>query len=101
MPKIYEYFGLIFFINTDDHKPVHVHIKYAGYESKVEIEYEKGGKLKNIVLKKVTHKQHIPVNKQSDAINFVKKFHSKITDKWTMVIIKKETPAFEKILKKV
>lgn len=101
MPKIYEYFGLIFFINTDDHKPVHVHIKYNGYESKIEIEYEKGGKLKDVTLKKVVGKQHIPENKQSDAIRFVKKFHSQITDKWATVMVKKATPSFEKIIKKV
>jgi hypothetical protein len=35
MPKIYEYFGLIFLIRTDDHDPIHVHIQYAGKESKV------------------------------------------------------------------
>jgi len=57
--------------------------------------------LKKVILKKVTNKQHIPTNKQADAINFVKKFHSQITDKWIMVIVKKETPKFEKIIKKV
>ena len=29
MPKIFEYFGLIFFVYTEDHLPIHVHVKYA------------------------------------------------------------------------
>lgn len=39
MPKIFEYFGLIFFIYTEDHLPIHVHVKYAEYESKFEEAY--------------------------------------------------------------
>jgi hypothetical protein len=29
MPKIYEYFGIVFFFYANDHEPVHVHGQYA------------------------------------------------------------------------
>jgi hypothetical protein len=35
MPKIYEYFGLIFLFYANDHEPIHVHVQYAEFESKV------------------------------------------------------------------
>jgi hypothetical protein len=27
MPTLYEYFGLTFFFNADDHEPIHIHIE--------------------------------------------------------------------------
>ena len=42
MPKIYEYFGLVFLFYSDDHTPIHVHAKHGEYESKLELVYEKG-----------------------------------------------------------
>ena len=35
MPKIYEYFGIVFFFYANDHEPIHVHVQFAEYESKV------------------------------------------------------------------
>ncbi len=42
MPKIYEYFGFIFFFYANDHEPIHVHVQYAEYESKVTFVYDNG-----------------------------------------------------------
>ena len=28
MPKIYEYFGLIFYFYSNEHEPIHVHVKH-------------------------------------------------------------------------
>jgi antitoxin component YwqK of YwqJK toxin-antitoxin module len=42
MPKIYEYFGLIFLFYSNDHLPVHVHVKNGDFESKFEFIYEDG-----------------------------------------------------------
>jgi len=48
MPKIYEYFGLIFLFYSNDHLPVHVHVKSDDNENKYILEYE-DGKLVDIV----------------------------------------------------
>ena len=29
MPKIFEYFGFIFYFYSNEHEPIHVHVKYA------------------------------------------------------------------------
>ena len=42
MPKIYEYFGIIFFFYANDHEPIHVHVQYAECESKVTFVYDNG-----------------------------------------------------------
>lgn len=35
MPKVYEYFGLVFFFYSNDHEPVHLHVRYQDTESKL------------------------------------------------------------------
>ena len=35
MPKIYEYLGIIIMFYSNEHKPIHVHGKYQGFESKM------------------------------------------------------------------
>ena len=47
MPKLYEYFGLIFLFYSQEHEPIHVHCKFQDTESKAEIRYE-NGKFKEI-----------------------------------------------------
>ena len=33
MPKIYEYFGIIFFLYPNDHEPIHAHAISGGNET--------------------------------------------------------------------
>ena len=42
MPKIFEYLGIVFFFYANDHKPLHVHARYAEYESIIELEISEG-----------------------------------------------------------
>ena len=42
MPKIYEYFGFIFYFWSNEHEPIHVHVKKGGRESVYEIILENG-----------------------------------------------------------
>ena len=34
MPKLYEYFGLIFLFYSDDHDPMHLHVQSGGREGR-------------------------------------------------------------------
>lgn len=33
MPKIFEYFGFIFFFYSNEHEPIHVHVMHNGCQS--------------------------------------------------------------------
>jgi len=37
MPRLYKYKGIEFFFWSDDHKPVHLHVKYGGAVAKAEL----------------------------------------------------------------
>ena len=37
MPKLYEYLGIVIFFYSNEHEPVHVHGRYQGMESKIEL----------------------------------------------------------------
>jgi hypothetical protein len=42
MPKLYDYFGLVVLLYSNEHEPVHVHGRYQGRESKAELIIEDG-----------------------------------------------------------
>jgi hypothetical protein len=62
MPKLYEYFGLIFLFYSQEHEPIHIHGKFQDKESKAEIIFE-NGKFNEIVIKDVPGKE--PLDKQN------------------------------------
>ena len=37
MPKIFEYFGFIFYFFSNEHEPIHVHVKSADGKAKFDI----------------------------------------------------------------
>ena len=42
MPKIYEYFGLIFYFYTNEHEPMHVHVRKVENETIYSLIFEDG-----------------------------------------------------------
>lgn len=42
MPKLYEYFGLVFFVWTHEHYPMHLHIRRGRRESIIELLVDDG-----------------------------------------------------------
>lgn len=82
MPKIYEYFGIIFLFYANDHLPIHVHAQYGEFENKFEFEFE-NGKLKKLMILPVKGKLPLPEAKKRDAEIFVKQFCKEIAEKWT------------------
>lgn len=53
MAKIYTYAGIAFFLYTDDHKPIHVHVRYQGNEYRAFLTYGKRGGITKIEWKRV------------------------------------------------
>jgi len=80
MPKLYEYFGLVFLFYSQEHEPIHIHGKYQDTESKAEIKFE-NGKFKEVLIKEVQGKK--PLNTQN-----LKKF-KKIVELYRDDIIRK------------
>lgn len=81
MPKLYEYLGIIILFYANEHKPVHVHGRKAGKESKAEITIKDGTEY-IITIKLVTGKPPLD-NKDLKAFkNFVTVYAEKIVQKW-------------------
>ena len=100
MPKIFEYFGIIFLFYSDEHLPIHVHIQYQEFESKLEFIFE-NGKLIDLKLKKVKGKMPLPQNKLKEAISFSKKYYPKIASKWNDFFVLRKTVKTERITRRI
>ena len=100
MPKIFEYLGFTFLFYANDHLPVHVHVQFGEFESKIIFAYEEG-KLKSLVYKNVKRKIAIPSDKQKEVNKFLKKYHSRVVEKWNDFFVYNKTVKCEVINKKV
>lgn len=98
MPKIYEYFGLIFLFYSNDHLPVHVHVKNGDFESKFELIYE-DGKLADIKIIKT--RNQLNETQTKDSLKFIKKYHKQISEKWYEFFVLNKTPKCRKITTKL
>lgn len=100
MPKIYEYFGLIFFFYSNEHEPVHVHVSHAGKESVFEL-IMKDGVLVEIKKRGVRFKNKLSIKDEKEAVLFIEKYHKNIIDKWIKFFVLKERVKSTKITKKI
>jgi len=100
MPKLYEYFGLIFLFYSQEHEPIHVHGKYQDKESKAEIIYE-NGKFKEILIKKVPGKAPLDAQNLKKFIKVVELYREDIVRKWIDFFVYNIEIPFEKISKKI
>lgn len=98
MPKIYEYIGYVFFFYSNEHLPVHCHVKKGDREIKIELKYI-DGKL-HLKFIKVRGKIKFEGKKLADIEWFIKKHHNGIVAKWTAYFIYGKRPNFEKIMTK-
>ncbi len=88
MPRIYEYFGIVFFIWTDDHAPIHVHCQQEGRESVFELFINNGQLIK--IVKRKGGKQLLP-EQERKAIELIEVKYQDIAEKWFKIIFKGET----------
>src|SRR4051812_11621821 len=100
MPKIFEYIGYILFFYSNEHEPIHVHVQYKEYQSKIDLEFE-NGKLRTISHKAVKGYKVIPVQNQKEINIFLRRYHSEIINKWTDFFILHRKPKFERITKRI
>ena len=99
-PKIYEYLGLIFFFYANEHLPIHVHVSFAEFESKFELEYE-NGRFNNINVLKVKGRLPLLPKEINEAIKFIKIYHRGIVEKWTEFFVQNRKVTCEIINQKI
>lgn len=100
MPKIFEYFGLVFYIYTNDHLPIHVHVKHGELESKIEFIYE-NAELVDLKLKKVRGRSSLSIKHIKDAMAFCNKYNEAIKDCWLDIMVFNKPVKAKKITKKI
>ena len=100
MPKLYEYFGLIFLFYSNEHEPIHIHGKYQERESKAEIVFE-NGKFLEIVIKDVQGKKPLDANNLRKFKKIVELYRDDIVRKWIDFFVYNIEIVPEKITKKV
>jgi hypothetical protein len=100
MPKIFEYFGMIFYFYSNEHLPVHVHVKYGQYESIYEI-YMEEGKLKTLKKRKKRGVEHLPSVQAKETEKFITHYVGDITKLWFEYFVLKNTVKCKKISKKL
>lgn len=100
MPKLYEYFGLIFLFYSQEHEPVHVHGKFQDKESKAEIIFE-DGKFKEIIIREVQGKAPLDVQNLKKFKKVVELYRDDIVRKWIDFFVYNIEFPSEKITKKL
>ncbi len=100
MPKIFEYFGFIFYFYSNEHEPIHVHVQHGSSESIFEL-IMMGGKLIDI---RTRDKGGVPPLSNKDkrtAKDFIEKYHKNIIDKWVKFFVMKKAVRSTNITKKI
>ena len=100
MPKLIEYFGLVFYFYSNEHLPVHVHVSHAEYETIFELFFE-AGKLSDIQVRKASGIEMLPAKDQKEATKVLEKYADEIAKKWFDFFVLKKKPAIRKITKRL
>jgi len=92
MPKIFEYFGFIFYFFSNEHEPIHVHVKHSGTECIFDLIIE-DGQLKDIMRREKQGAKPIDSKDEKVAIEFINKYWQRIVEKWIdFFVMKKVVP---------
>jgi len=100
MPKIFEYFGFIFYFYSNEHEPIHVHVIHGGCESIFDI-ILLNGNLEDI---RTRDKRGIDPLSEKDirtAKAFIRKYYKNIVEKWIKFFVLKQAIRSTKIRKKI
>lgn len=89
MPKIFEYFGFIFYFYSNEHEPIHVHVLHGEKESIFElIMYD--GKLSKIEMREKRGSKPLSDKDKRTVIEFIEKYHKNIIEKWVKFFVLKK-----------
>jgi len=100
MPKIFEYFGFIFYFYSNEHEPIHVHVIHSGKESIFDLIMLNGELVE-------THKREKkgadPLSEKDCRIAeaFIRKYYKNIIEKWVKFFVLKQSVRSTTIKKKL
>lgn len=100
MPKIYEYFGFVFFFYSNEHEPIHVHVTHDGCETVFEMIMQ-DGELLEIQKRRKKGIEPLSSDDESVAIEFIEEYYKDIIDKWVEFFVLKQKVYNTKITKRL
>ena len=89
MPKIFEYFGFIFYFFSNEHEPIHVHVKHSGTECIFDLILE-NGVLKDIIRREKQGARPLDSKDEKVAIEFINRYWPRIVKKWIDFFVMKK-----------
>ncbi len=81
MPKLYEYLGIIVFLYSREHEPIHVHARFGECENKIENLFENGF-VKSIRVLSVAGRKPLPAKQKKEFKHLVTKLSDEIVQSW-------------------
>ncbi|WAC12203.1 DUF4160 domain-containing protein [Dyadobacter pollutisoli] len=100
MPKILEYFGIVFYFYSNDHLPIHVHVSYNEYETIFEIFFE-DGTLKDLKIRPAAGIEALPTPQLKEARKVIEAYAEVIVNRWTDFFVLKKKVSSIKITQKL
>lgn len=100
MPKIFEYFGFIFYFYSNEHEPIHVHVLHGSKESIFDL-IMMNGELVEIQVRDKKGVASLPEKDKRTAEAFIRKYHKNIIDKWVKFFVLKQSIRSTNIKKKL
>lgn len=89
MPKIFEYFGFVFFFYSNEHEPIHVHVTHKGCQSIFELIMQ-DGKLVEIRMREKAGAEPLSSKDQKTAEAFIQKYSKNIISKWVKFFVMRQ-----------
>ena len=100
MPKIFEYFGFIFYFYSNEHEPIHVHVLHGGKESIFDL-IMMNGELEDVYVREKKGADPLTEKEKRTAEAFIQKYHKNIIEKWIKFFVLKQTIRSTNIKKKI
>ena len=100
MPKIFEYFGFIFYFYSNEHEPIHVHVLHGGRESIFDL-IMMDGLLAQIGVREKKGAEPLSEKDKRTAEEFIRKYHKNIIQKWVKFFVLKQSVRSKKKKKKL
>ena len=100
MPKIFEYFGFIFYFFSNEHEPIHVHVIHGGKESIFDL-IMLNGALQEIRVRERKGAEPLAEKDKRTAEEFIRKYYKNIIEKWVKFFVLKQAIRSTTIKKKL
>jgi hypothetical protein len=100
MPKIFEYFGFIFYFFSNEHEPIHVHVLHGSNESVFDL-IMLNGVLVEIRAREKSGAEPLSDKDKRTAEKFIAKYHKNIIEKWVKFFVLKQSVRSTTIKKKI